>query len=37
MNPSMVAVYDVPKELEMATLVMSDGKFTTKVASAGVF
>jgi hypothetical protein len=37
MNPSMVAVYDVPKELEMATLEIPCGKFMTKVASAGVF
>jgi hypothetical protein len=37
MNPSMVAVYDVPKELETAKLAIPCGKFTTKVVSAGVF
>jgi hypothetical protein len=33
----MVAVYDVPKELETARFEIPCGKFTTKVASAGVF
>jgi hypothetical protein len=33
----MVAVYDVPKELETVTLEIPCGKFTTKVVSAGVF
>jgi hypothetical protein len=37
MNPSMVAVYDMPKELETAKLEIPCGKFTTKVVSAGVF
>src|ERR671934_2172168 len=37
MNPSMVAMYDVPKELETAKLEIPCGKFTTKVVSAGVF
>src|ERR671937_818749 len=37
MNPSMVAVYVVPKELETAKLEIPCGKFTTKVVSAGVF
>jgi hypothetical protein len=37
MNPSMVAVYDVPNELETAKLEIPCGKFTTKVVSAGVF
>jgi hypothetical protein len=37
MNPAIVVVYDMPKVLETAKLVMSGGKFTTKVASAGVF
>ena len=37
MNPAMVGVYAVPKVLEMATFAMSDGRFTTNVASAGVF
>jgi hypothetical protein len=33
----MVAVYDMPKELETAKLEIPCGKFTTKVVSAGVF
>jgi hypothetical protein len=33
----MVAVYDVPKELETAKLEIPGGKVTTKVVSAGVF
>ena len=37
MNPSMVAVYVVPKELETAKLEIPCGKFITKVVSAGVF
>src|ERR687885_32330 len=37
MNPSIVAVYDMPTELETAKLEIPCGKFTTKVVSAGVF
>jgi hypothetical protein len=37
MNPVMVGVYGVPKELEMATLAMPGGSSPTTVASAGVF
>ena len=37
MNPAMVAVYVMPKELETAKFAIPCGKFTTKVASAGVF
>src|SRR5919199_4907088 len=37
MNPSIVAVYDMPTELETAKLEIPWGKFTTKVVSAGVF
>jgi hypothetical protein len=33
----MVAVYDMPKELETVKLEIPCGRFMTKVVSAGVF